>query len=84
MEYSLIKDIIGLLEEFETENSGNYILKMLKDLKPGYLIKNLLKIRISRMNPTGKEKRMEEVLKVPLIHFWYISTDMQKLILNLQ
>lgn len=72
MEYSLIKDIIGLLEEFETENSGNLYSKDVKGFKAWISDKESSKNKNKETEPywEGKEngRSPESAINTLLVH----------------
>ncbi len=72
MEYSLIKDIIGLLEEFETENSGNLYFKDIDGFKSWISDKESSKNKNKETEPywEGKEngRSPESAINTLLVH----------------
>lgn len=72
MEYSLIKDIIGLLEEFEAENSGNLYSKDLHGFKSWIFDKESSENKDKQNEPywEGKEngRSPESAINTLLVH----------------
>ncbi|WP_336718100.1 MarR family winged helix-turn-helix transcriptional regulator [Chryseobacterium mucoviscidosis] len=72
MEYSLIKDIIGLLEEFETENSGNVYSKDVEGFKAWIHDKESSENQDKQNDPywEGKEngRSAESAINTLLVH----------------
>ncbi len=66
MNYTLIKDYIDLLEEFETEAQicPDLYPVTIQGLKHGFLIRKIQDRKMIRKNRIGKVKRMEEPRKV--------------------